>query len=271
MAKRITHFFAMVALIAANGCDKPAAPSPPAPATAPSTSASAKTRTTKSPTPVAPASGSSTAFVRKPQAFGDAVDACTQVGGNYFSCNGQYGEEKDPVVKRYLWRIAQGYAASESSYTHGGTAIEKGEVPHAEVPYMCEPSKPCGAKTESGELNGALNCLARAHEARLMKDATAARAAHAKACKCDADHGQFPAYNHTAFICDDQGKPAFIAPDMSKSEGDDIVACASCDAEKGPAACQREVQRLKNTDEALSKYIETTQVPRCRRPAPPPE
>jgi hypothetical protein len=236
---------------------------------APITSGSAPAPPAPSATPGASARRGSV-FVRHPphsaNSDADAVDACTQVGGNYFSCRGAYFDETDPVAKRYLWRIAQGGAAGESGYVYRGEAIRQGEVPHAEVPFMCDPRKPCRFKSEHGELNGATSCLARASEAYLMKDAATARAAHARACSCDREEGSFPGYNRTPYICDAAGRAAFIAPAMKKEEGKEILDCAICHPERGPAACQREIERLRTSDPPLSAYIEARQIPRCKTP-----
>jgi hypothetical protein len=196
----------------------------------------------------------------------DAIDECTQVGGIYFSCRSAYFEEKDPVVKRYLRRIAEGQAAGVSSYAHQGPRVDPGSLPHAEVPGMCDPKKPCRAKSESGELNAAVSCLARAFAESGMNDPAGAKAAHALACKCDPKDGSFPGYNGTAFLCDAAGKPAFIAPKMKVDEGKDIVDCAICEPERGPSACQREIERLRTVDPELATYVETRQVPRCQTP-----
>lgn len=192
----------------------------------------------------------------------DAVDACTQVGGNYFSCRGAYFDEPDPPLKRYLWRIAQGHAAGTSDYgKRDGRETE--DIPHAEVPAMCNPTKPCGAHNEHGDMNSAVSCLARVSTAPTV---AAAKAAHAHACKCDRKEGAFPGYNGTAYFCDEKGRPAFIAPAMTKEEGADILDCAICHPVRGPAACQREIERLKTSDPALASHIETRQIKRCQTP-----
>lgn len=261
-------------------CDDPA-PGRPALAAASSaglgTTASAPASVTVSPTasaaPVASASalvaapGPDSPFVRYPPSShdpdSDAVDECTQTGGNYFSCLGAYVDEADPVLKRYLWRIAQGHAAGESGYAHSGPP--ETDFPHAEVPFNCDPTKPCKAPRDNGgELNDPVSCLARAQTAKAQNQPGVARAAHVLACKCGGKAASFPGYNGTSFICDDKGRPAFIAPTMAKDEGVDIVRCASCEPEGGPAACQREIERLRPKDAELSRYIEVHQVRRCQ-------
>ncbi|MEQ9324030.1 MAG: hypothetical protein RIF41_33005, partial [Polyangiaceae bacterium] len=185
-------------------------------------------------------------FVRPPPigapGMGDAVDACTQVGGFYLSCQSAYLGEGDPVMKRYLRRIAEGHGAGQKGYAHGGKAIAEGSIAHAEIPFQCQPDKPCGAESEYGRLNDPTSCLARAHEASLMKDPKAAEAAHRHACRCAPKEGTFIGYNHTAFIC--QGKtPAFIAPNMAEEVGRDVADCAMCHPTRGPQACRREIAR----------------------------
>jgi hypothetical protein len=224
-----------------------------------------------SPVPVLPSSPPERAaadapFVRTVQRYGgDGVDECLQVGGNYFSCSSAYADEADPVVKRYLWRISQGHAAGVSTYT---ASSEEESPPHAEVPGMCDLKRPCNAQEGTAEYNKPWNCLALAATATTVAEA---KAAHAFACRCHGKGPHFIGYNSTAFICDEQGKPAFLAPKMSDAEGADILACASCDAAKGPEACKREVARLESTDAELSRHIATKHVPRCQTPVAEPD
>lgn len=128
---------------------------------------------------------------------------------------------------------------------------------------MCDLKKPCGARNQHGELKHAESCLARAHVA---EDVATARAAHALACKCEPKEVAFVGYNATPYICDDKGRPAFLAPNMNKDEGADIVDCAICHPQRGPAACQREITRLKTSDPELAAHVETKQVRRCQTP-----
>src|SRR5688572_31744977 len=141
------------------GCEAAPNPSAETPATrtptAPAPEPSTDPKNTAAPSAsVAPTAPTGTAFVRSPPGSeGDVVDDCTQVGGNYFSCNGAYRAATDPVVKRYLWRIAQGRAAGRSGYTRVGKPGETDGMPHAEVPYMCQLDKPCGFKSNEGDVN----------------------------------------------------------------------------------------------------------------------
>lgn len=195
----------------------------------------------------------------------DGIDQCLQEGGSYFSCGGALYEEKDPVMKRYLWRITQGHVAGLSGYKSKGPKVED-FAPHAEVPAMCDPTKPCGTKNEMGELNGAGPCLARAYVSYLAHNEADAKASHAHACKCDAKQGNYPGYNRTQFICDAEGKPAFVAPDMKPEEGKEIIDCAACHPKRGLDACKKEIERLKTTDAELSTFIATKQLKRCQTP-----
>jgi hypothetical protein len=265
-------FFLVFGLLAAcDGGDGPASGAMPVTSASTATPPGSSTATAAAPaspsssaTPAVPAPAG-TAFVRHPphshNSDADAVDECTQSGGNYFSCRGAYFDEQDPVLKRYLYRIAQGHAAGVSSYGPRGPSDES--PPHAEVPFMCDVKKPCGAKNEHGDLNSAMSCLALALTA---DNVATARAAHALACKCNSTEGAFPGYNGSAYVCDEKGRPAFIAPKMKKDEGADIVDCAICHPQRGPAACQREIARLKASDAELAAHVETKQIRRCQTP-----
>jgi hypothetical protein len=241
--------------------------------------ASAQVSTTHSaapaPSATTSASVSSTAFtpptdgpfVRHPphttNSDADAIDLCTQVGGNYFSCGGAYGSETDPIMRRYLLRIAKGHVAGVSGYGKR-SGSEESDVPHAEVPFMCDVKKPCGYKDETGnEWNGGATCFARAHIAGTV---ASARRAHEHACKCNPGAGPLAGYNETAYTCDEKGRPAFLAPDMPKDEGADIIDCAICQPSRGPAACEREAKRLEPTDKELAELIRKRQMARCRTP-----
>jgi hypothetical protein len=247
---------------ASNFVPKQTAEASTIPNTKPSSSPSSKV-------PPATSNGNSGEFRRKPPHHsGDAVDACLQVGGNYFSCSSSYYEETDDNQKQYLLRIAKGQAAGISNYKHRGEKLADNEsMPHAEVPWMCDPSKTCSAKTSMGELNKATNCLGKAYEMYLKHHEKEAKVAHAHACKCDPKNGLFPAYNGSAFICDKSGRPAFLSPTMSEKEGADIVDCGLCHPKRGPEACQREIKRLTSTHPKLAEYINKRQIPRCQNPA----
>jgi hypothetical protein len=206
-------------------------------------------------------------FVRHPphttNSDADAIDLCTQTGGNYFSCGGAHGSETDPIMRRYLLRIAKGHVAGVSGYGKRSGSDET-DIPHAEVPFMCDVTKPCGYKDATGnEWNSGATCFARAHIAGTV---AAARKAHEHACKCNPGAGPLAGYNQTAYICDDRGRPAFLAPDMPKDEGADIIDCAICQPSRGPGACEREAKRLESTDKELAELIRKRQMARCRTP-----
>jgi hypothetical protein len=193
----------------------------------------------------------------------DALDECLQVGGSYFSCSGAILAEKDLVLKRYLTLISRAHVAGQTGYAWPGPPNE--DHPHAEVPGMCAIELGCGAERDGMKFNdGATVCLARAQTAMEEKRPAEARAAHALACKCDPEGGKLPGYNHTRFVCDAAGKPAFFAPDMPKSEAADVLACASCNPKTGPKACEREIARLAKVDADLGQWIEKRQLPRCQ-------
>lgn len=225
----------------------------------PTASATARASAALAPAPLPPADAP---FVHEPGKE-HAVDLCIPHGGIAFSCLGAYADEKDPVQKRYLRRVASGFAAGVRDYASKEPKMEQGMLPHAEVPSMCDPERPCNDETDTGVYNGELACLARTLEAVQMHDPTSARRAHAHACKCNPTN-DFIGYNATAFICDENGKPAFLSPNMSKAEGADILACARCDAKRGPRACKSEIVRLEKSDAPLADYVRTVQIPRCQ-------
>lgn len=275
------HLVVSFGLVAAVGCEDPQRSDRSSPASSPKAQSSASApRAIPSSVTLPSASASAAAgpldpnapFLRSPpsshKSDADAVDECTQHGGSYFSCRGAYEGEEDPVMKRYLYRIAQAQAAGVKSYGKAGPPTDMGALPHAEVPGMCEPAKPCDAKTESYELNDTVSCLALAH-AHYDSNPGASKAAHLHACHCGAKEGSFIGYNASAFICADGGKPAFLAPDMKADEAKAILHCAMCEPKEGPAACKADAERLRASDADLAKHVETTQVRRCQTASPP--
>lgn len=52
---------------------------------------------------------------------------------------------------------------------------------------------------------------------------------------------------------------------LSTTEANEIRACAECNAETGPAACAKEIERVSKSDAEVAKYIETVIVPRCKQ------
>ncbi len=227
-----------------------AVPSAPAP---PSASAAAKPRRDAPFVRVPPHSANSDA---------DWVDACLQVGGSYYSCGGAIREADaagDQAYRRFLWRIAQAHAAGKSTYDNGPDSDD--DVAHAEVPAMCDVTKPCGGDPSTMVSNTAETCLSRT----LTETSPArARAAHAKACQCDKAEGAIPAYNGTPFICDAAGKPAFIAPGMKPDVAKDILDCALCHPKRGPKACEAEMKRHAASDAELAAFILDRHIPRCQ-------
>ena len=276
------HHSAFLVFATLLACSDPEKQAPaPGSASAPRPTVSASAPSVSAAMPSASASASAAApidpnapFVRSPpsshKSSADAVDECTQAGGNYFSCSGAYEGEEDAVLKRYLFRIAQAQAAGVKDYGKAGPPADMGGLPHAEVPAGCDPKKPCDVKDDGLVSNGIVNCLALAH-AQHGSNPALAKAAHAHACKCGGKGGAFIGYNSSAFICDKDGKPAFLAPDMKKDEAKDILDCAICDPKLGKAACKADADRLRATDAELAKHIETSQVRRCQTADPEPK
>jgi hypothetical protein len=46
----------------------------------------------------------------------------------------------------------------------------------------------------------------------------------------------------------------------------DVRACGECDPATGPAACAREIERLRGSDKQIADYLDTVHVPRCAQP-----
>ena len=205
-----------------------------------------------------------TAFARqRPDQVDHGPDACAYTGGLGFACLNALLDEKDAVHRRYMRRM------SDSDAREAFDALERGEangVAHAEMALFCKDKGACGGKDSSGTVqDDGYACLTKAEAARQQKDLAASRTAHARACRCDPTRAQIPVMG--GFLaCDGRDKPVERGKNLTTAEAAEVRACAVCDAEKGPAACTREVQRLTASDPELAKYIETVHVPRCRKP-----
>jgi hypothetical protein len=90
------------------------------------------------------------------------------------------------------------------------------------------------------------------------------KTAQERACKCGAERAQIPIMG--GFLACNGQNPEKRGQNLTTAEADEIRACAECDAEKGPAACAKEIERLTISDAELAKYIETVHIPRCGRP-----
>jgi hypothetical protein len=109
------------------------------------------------------------------------------------------------------------------------------------------------------------SCLTKAEGAFQQGDKPAALAAQERACKCDPGRAIIPVMGGV-LACDGPGKPVERGKDLPLDEAKDIRACATCDSADGPAACQRELERLDRKDAAVAAYLRATHIPRCQRP-----
>lgn len=223
------------------------APAPPSAAPAPSAA----------PTTPAPADGR---FVRERPGEREGVDACAYLGGMGFACVDAIIAEKDPVKRRYMRRLSDAEARLARDANEKGPW---GGVAHAEVSMFCDDTGPCGKK---GERDDGYACLTKAemilHE---NKNPAKAKQAQARACKCDPDRAQIPVPGG-ALACDGPNKPVERGKNLDLQEAREIRACAECDAEAGPKACEKEIGRLRAKDPEIAAYLETTHLPRCQRP-----
>ncbi|APR86585.1 Hypothetical protein A7982_11934 [Minicystis rosea] len=223
----------------------------PAPSSTPTASAALTTPTVPGP------------FVRQTPGERTSVDACTYLGGLGFACLDALLDEKDPAKRRYMRRLSDAAARIEIDARKRG---EWGGVAHAEISSLCAESGPCKRKNASGdELDDGYACLTLA-EAELAggKRSSISKRAHARACKCDATRAQIPVMGGV-LACDGPDKPVERGASLPLDEARDIRACAECDAEQGPKACEREIDRLRSKDLEVARYLETDHVPRCRR------
>jgi len=252
------------------GCDRTASSSSSAPrpivdtgarATASSVSARPEASGTRAPPQAEPSKGSGK-FVRE-RPFGDdvkGVDACAYIGGMGFACLDALLAETDPIKKRYMRRLSDADAHDSIASEKKG---EPGGVPHAEFALNCVESAACGKKSKEGnpEDDGYF-CLTKAEIGRTEKDAAKMRKAHAFACKCGGDRASIPVMG--GYLACDGTKPVERGHELSDEEATEIRDCATCDPDKGPIACEREIARLKQTDADVASYLQNTHVPRCQ-------
>jgi hypothetical protein len=179
-----------------------------------------------------------------------------------FACLDALMSEKDPVRRRYMRRMSDADARlSLDAYERG----EAAGIPHAELSLGCAERGPCGKKDAEGNtLDDGYACLTKAQSLIFEGDKYGSGEAHARACKCGATRAQIPIMG--GFLACDGPKPVERGKELSVREAKDIRACAECDAEAGPAACAREIQRFTEKDAALAKYVESVHVPRCQKP-----
>lgn len=179
-----------------------------------------------------------------------------------FACLDALMKEKDPARQRYMRRMSDADARlSLDAYERG----EAAGIPHAELSLGCAERGPCGKKDAEGNtLDDGYACLTKAQGLIFEGDKLGSGEAHARACKCGATRAQIPIMG--GFLACDGPKPVERGKELSVREAKDIRACAECDAEAGPEACAREIQRFAEKDAALAKYIESQHVPRCQKP-----
>jgi hypothetical protein len=233
-------------------------PSPPTPVPLPEPPASA----VASALPTATAAAAATGFVRQKPEERHGVDACAFLGGSGMACLEALTEEKDPILRRYMRRLSDADARQAFDDLKRG---EPGGVAHAEMAMLCNASGPCGKKVSDIAGDGGYSCLTKAEAARQQKDLKTSKAAHKRACHCDPTGAQIPVMG--GFLaCDGKDKPVERGELLSTAEAADVRDCATCDADKGVAACAREITRLKSSDAEIAHYLETVHVPNCKKP-----
>ncbi len=189
----------------------------------------------------------------------NGVDACAYLGGFGFACLDALIAEKNPVIRRYMRRMSDADARIAFDQWQ---AKQPGGVPHAEFADQCADQGPCG-KTE-GKSDDGYACLTRAESAIQENNEKESKAAHERACTCGSERAQIPIMG--GFLACQGKTPDRRGQNIPTAEANEIRACAECDAEKGPAACKSEIERLAKTDADLAKYIETVHMPRCTQP-----
>lgn len=187
------------------------------------------------------------------------ADACAYIGGFGFACLDAMMAEKNPVIKRYMRRMSD--ADARLAYDQW-VAKDPNGVPHAEFADQCADSGPC--KGTAGKSDDGYACLTRAEAAIQQNNEAESKAAHARACTCDSERAQIPIMG--GFLACQGKTPEKRGQNISTAEAKEIRACAECDAEKGAAACAKEVERLDKSDPDVAKYILTVHVPRCGKP-----
>lgn len=200
-------------------------------------------------------------FVRPRPEHSDrkGLDACAYLGGFGFACVDALLAEKDPIVKRYMRRLSdadarQAFDALQAKSPNG--------VAHAEFAMQCADKGPC--KADAAHSDDGYMCLTRAENAIQQGNEAESKAAHERACTCGSERAQIPIMG--GFLACNGKTPEKRGQDMTSAEAKEVRACGECDAQAGPAACAKEIERLSKSDAELAKYIETVHVPRCSRP-----
>ncbi len=187
------------------------------------------------------------------------ADACAYLGGFGFACLDAMLAEKNQVIKRYMRRMSD--ADARLAYDQW-VAKNMNGVAHAEFSDQCADKGPC--KGTAGKSDDGYACLTRAEMAIQEKNEAESRSAHERACKCGSERAQIPIMG--GFLACQDKTPEKRGQNIATAEAVEIRACAECDAEKGAAACAKEVERLTKSDPELAKYIIEVHVPRCGKP-----
>jgi len=204
---------------------------------------------------------SPTKFVRARPESADrkGLDACAYLGGFGFACVDALIAEKNPIIKRYMRRLSD--ADARQAFDRWQKKEPAG-VAHAEFSDQCADKGPCKGTADKSDDGYA--CLTRAEMAIQENNEKESKAAHERACTCGAERAQIPV-SGGFLAC--RGKTAEKrGQNLTIAEADEVRACAECDAEKGLAACAKEIERLSKNDAELAKFIETVHVPRCAQP-----
>lgn len=181
-------------------------------------------------------------FVRKRPEERHGLDACIYSGAVANACIDALTREPDPVRARYMRRVASAY-------------VGRGPTLSDEVAECCNAAGACGAQKRTGhadcpKMDDGYACLVAAELGRA--------GAHARACQCDAARAQIPAPGGT--LACEGSRPVTRAP---PPDADDILACATCDAARGPSACDRE---LAHVDTDLAAFLRRVILTRCALP-----
>lgn len=215
-----------------------------------------KIPTTATATPIGP-------FLRARPEERSGVDACAYLGGLGMACLDALIAETDGAKRAYMRRLSDAEAALSIDAKRRG---ETGGVAHAEASIYCASAGPCKRPGPDGsQMDDGFACLTKAEIAAGEGDQVLAAAAHARACTCDAPRAIIPVMGGTR-ACDAPDKPVERGKDLTLGEAKDVRACGQCDAADGPAACQRELDRLDEKDRPVAAYLRATHIPRCQQP-----
>ena len=184
------------------------------------------------------------------------VDSCAYTGGIGMACIDAYKKETDAVKKRFMRLLTDADARFAQDDLAKG---QPGGVAHAEVSMNCNASGPCQPDKDDG-----YSCLTKAEMAHQEGKAAEAKAAHQRACECDAKGAALPVMGGQ--LACEGSKPVNRGKVLTTAEAKAVRACATCDPQAGPEGCAQVIDKLASSDQALATYIEQTHVPRCQQP-----